>query len=306
MRNIIDNKMKSPNYRLFLFFYGISLKSLFIKLGMVLVLGLFSSVSAYTQGDFNIPYVPTPASVVQKMLDIADVGPGDYLIDLGSGDGRIVIDAAKRGAVGHGVEIDSELVRKAEENARNVHVDDKVMFLEEDVFKTDFSRASVVTIYLMNFINLELRPQLVEKLSPGTRVVSHSFDMKDWKPDKHVEESGHQIYYWVVPAAIEGEWQWEVSGKQFSMSVDQKFQEIELDMHTEGDSLEVKEQVLKGKRLNFTAIHPDSDLKYVYHGEVKQGEIKGKVQIIGKNTETIENWSASLARSKLPSSGILQ
>jgi len=305
MENIIYNKIKSRNRRLFLFLYGVSFKSMMAKTGMFLVLVLFSNVHVNGQEDFNIPYVPTPSSVVQKMLDIANVGPGDYLIDLGSGDGRIVIDAAKRGAVGHGVEIDSELVRKAEENARNAHVDDKVMFLEEDVFNTDFSRASVVTLYLMNFINMELRPLLIEKLNPGTRIVSHSFDMKDWKPDKHVEESGHQIYYWMVPAEIEGEWQWEVNGKQFSMSAEQKFQEIQLEIRLEGDSLEVREQVLKGRRLNFTAVHPDRNIKYICHGKVKARKITGKLQIIGNNTETVKNWTATAIKSKQQTSSIL-
>ncbi len=298
MENIIYTKMKNRQSRLFSFLYGVSLKSVMAKTGIFIVLTLFSPLNVNAQEDFNIPYVPTPSSVVKKMLDIANVGPGDYVIDLGSGDGRIVIDAAKRGAVGHGVEIESELVRKAEENARNAHVDDKVMFLEEDVLKTDFSRATVVTMYLMNFINLELRPILVEKLSPGTRIVSHSFDMKDWKPDKHVEESGHQIYYWMVPAEVEGEWQWKINGKQFSMTAEQKFQEINLDILLEGDSLEVKEQVLKGRRLNFTAVNPDRDVKYLCHGEVRGRKITGKLQVIANNTETVKNWTATAIKSK--------
>jgi SAM-dependent methyltransferase len=244
--------------------------------------------------DFNIPYVPTPSSVVNKMLDIAEVGPGDYLIDLGSGDGRIVIEAARRGAVAHGVEIDHDLVREAEEKARNANVENKVLFLEEDVFKTDFSRATVVTLYLMEIINLKLRPELLDKLNPGAKIVSHSFAMEDWKPDKHVEESGHQIYYWVVPAKIEGRWKWKTNGKHFTMLVEQQFQEISLELLANKDTLKVKDQVLKGNKLNFTAIHPDSGNKYLFHGEVKGKKITGKVQIIDKNSETIENWSAKL------------
>lgn len=287
-----NNKFDSRFNRLY--FSLISSLKLWMKRSMIFVLALISSSVAYAQDDFNIPYVPTPGSVVQKMLDIADVGPGDYLIDLGSGDGRIVIDAAKRGAVGHGVEIERDLVREAEDNARKAKVSDKVMFLEEDVFETDFSRASVITLYLMDIINIRLRPQLLDKLSPGTRVVSHSFGMKEWKPDKHVKEGEHDIFYWVVPAKIEGQWQWTVNGKQFTMLAKQEFQETRLDINVEGDSLEVKDHALSGKQLNFIAVYPDSSLKYIYHGRIKGDEIKGKVQIIGNNTESIENWSATV------------
>ncbi|MGM0529856.1 MAG: SAM-dependent methyltransferase [Bacteroidota bacterium] len=294
MKSPSHNKTENHSYG-FLFFF---LSSGLVKMEFpqrVLVFVLILLISGATQAqDVDIPYVPTPTAVVRKMLDIADVGPGDYLIDLGSGDGRIVIDAARRGAVGHGVEIDHDLVREAEDNARSADVSDKVIFLEEDVFDTDFSRASVVTMYLMNIVNIELRPELLDKLSPGTRIVSHSFGMEDWKPDKHIKEGDHDIYYWVVPAKIEGQWRWKVNGKQFTMSAEQEFQETRLELYTENDTLEVRDHALAGKRVNFTAVHPDSSLKYVYHGQVKGEEITGKVQIIENETEYIENWSATV------------
>ncbi|MFW5944462.1 MAG: SAM-dependent methyltransferase [Bacteroidota bacterium] len=261
---------------------------------MVFVFGLLLSTATYAQEDFDIPYVPTPQSVVHKMLDVANVGPGDYLIDLGSGDGRIVIEAVRRGAVGHGVEIESELVRKAEAKAREAGVSEKIMFLKEDVFETDFSGATVLTLYMMDIINLRLRPLLLEKLEPGTRIVSHSFGMKDWKPDKHLKEDDCEIFYWLVPSEIEGRWEWSVSDKRFIMTAEQEFQQLDIDIRAEGESLKVKEQMLQGKQLNFTAVHPDSNLKYVYHGEVEGETISGKVQIIDGSNETITNWSAKL------------
>ena len=136
--------------------------------------------------DPDVPYVPTPDHVVERMLDVAQVDSNDYVIDLGSGDGRIVIQAGQRGAAGHGVEIDAEKVRMARKNARDAGVEDKVMFVKEDLFKTDFSKATVITMYLLPSVMDRLVPDLLQKLEPGTRIVSHDFDMKGWLPDREV------------------------------------------------------------------------------------------------------------------------
>jgi ribosomal protein L11 methylase PrmA len=127
--------------------------------------------------ELDVPYVSTPHSVVEEMLDVANVGTDDYVIDLGCGDGRIVIAAAERGAYGHGIDLDPERIREARKNAKAAGVQDKVMFLQEDLFKTDFSRANVITMYLLSSVNLKLRPILLERLEPGTKIVSHNFDM---------------------------------------------------------------------------------------------------------------------------------
>jgi hypothetical protein len=148
----------------------------------------------------DVPYVPTPEIVVEKMLELAQVGPDDVIYDLGSGDGRIVITAAKKyGARGLGVDIDPERVKEARENAEKEGVSDRVKFREGNLFEMDLSGASVVTLYLLQSINMKLRPKLLAELKPGTRVVSHSFDMGDWKPEKEVEIEGRKIYYWTVP-----------------------------------------------------------------------------------------------------------
>lgn len=149
----------------------------------------------------DVPYVPTPDEVVERMLRLADVRPGDRLIDLGSGDGRIPIAAAKRfGIRASGVDIDPKRVAEARANARAAGVDDKVTFEVKNLFETPIADATVLTLYLLQRVNLELKPRILSELRPGTRIVSHQFDMGDWKPDR-TEQVGHRtIYLWTVPA----------------------------------------------------------------------------------------------------------
>jgi SAM-dependent methyltransferase len=151
----------------------------------------------------DVPYVPTPQDVVDKMLDLARVGKNDTLFDLGCGDGRIVVTAAKaRGARGTGIDIDPVRIAEATENAKKAGVSDRAKFRVGDLFKTDFSTATVVTLYLLPNINAKLRPQLWKQLKVGTRVVSHAFDMgSEWPAEKTVEVDGRTIYYWTVTEA---------------------------------------------------------------------------------------------------------
>ena len=148
----------------------------------------------------DVPFVPTPAKVVDRMLEIAQVGPNDVVYDLGSGDGRIVIAAAKKhGARGVGIDIDPERIREARDNARSAGVSDRVQFREGDLFTADISEATVVTLYLLPRINLELRPKVLSELKPGTRIVSHGFDMGDWLPAATRTVGSSTVYYWIVP-----------------------------------------------------------------------------------------------------------
>jgi len=151
----------------------------------------------------DVPYVPTPQEVVDKMLDLARVGKNDTLFDLGCGDGRIVVTAAKaRGARGTGIDIDPVRIAEATDNAKKAGVSDRAKFRVGDLFKTDFSTATVVTLYLLPNINAKLRPQLWKQLKVGTRVVSHAFDMgSEWPAEKTVEVDGRTIYYWTVTEA---------------------------------------------------------------------------------------------------------
>jgi SAM-dependent methyltransferase len=170
---------------------------------------LFVVSGAFAQ-DTDVPFIVTPDNVTQEMLKLADVKAGDYVIDLGSGDGRIVIVAAKRfGARGLGVEIVPELVAKSRDNARRAGVADRAEFRVQDLFTTDLSQATVITMYLLPEVNLQLRPRLLA-LKPGTRIVSHDWDMGDWKPDRVVtvdvpdkpigREKVSRLYLWTVPA----------------------------------------------------------------------------------------------------------
>lgn len=148
----------------------------------------------------DVIYVPTSDTVVDAMLKLAKVKSDDVVYDLGSGDGRIVIAAAlKFGARGVGIDIDPERISESNENARNAKVTDKVKFIEADLFESDFSDASVVTLYLLGRLNERLKPILFEQLKPGTRIVSHAFDMGDWKPEKTQVIDGKTIYLWTIP-----------------------------------------------------------------------------------------------------------
>jgi SAM-dependent methyltransferase len=154
----------------------------------------------------DVVYVPTPEAVVEKMLELGKVTKNDVLYDLGSGDGRIVVTAAQKfGTQGTGIEIRPDLIKEANSNAQQAGVTDRVKFLEQDLFQTDLSKATVITLYLLPDLNLKLRPTLL-KLKPGTRIVSHDFNMGDWKPDQVVEVKGpsrsHTVYLWTVPEKI--------------------------------------------------------------------------------------------------------
>ena len=157
------------------------------------------TTEAPTRGP-DVVYVPTPVPVVNEMLRLANVQANDVVYDLGSGDGRIVITAAQKvGARGIGIDISPERIREANENAKQAGVTDRVEFRQQDLFETNFSDATVVTLYLLPKLNVKLRPKLLRELKPGTRIVSHAFDMGDWKPDQVVEVDGKTVYYWVVP-----------------------------------------------------------------------------------------------------------
>jgi SAM-dependent methyltransferase len=153
-----------------------------------------------TTPHLDVPYVPSPNAVVNGMLKLADVKKGDVVYDLGCGDGRIVITAAKEfGAKGVGVDINPERIQEARENAKKAAVEEMVKFEENDLFKASIGDATVVTLYLLPDVNVRLRPKLLKDLKPGTRIVSHSFDMGDWKPDKEEIVDGRHIYLWTVP-----------------------------------------------------------------------------------------------------------
>lgn len=218
----------------------------------------------------DVPYVATPQDVVDSMLDLAKVAAGDYVIDLGSGDGRLVVTAAKRGAQGFGVDLDPKRIAESLENARKAGVSDRAQFFQRDLFETDFSRATVLTMYLLPDINLALRPKVLG-LKPGTRVVSHDFDMGDWVPDERlrmrsaVTHYDSNAYLWIVPADAAGRWQTE-GGEALRFEIAQTFQQIKLQASGAKGALGVSGARLGGDKISFTA-----------DGRAYEGRIAGDV-----------------------------
>jgi ribosomal protein L11 methylase PrmA len=174
-----------------------------VAAAMLLAVPSFSQAQAQPRPASQQPdviYVPTPHEVVDDMLRLANVGKGDVLYDLGSGDGRIAIAAAKKyGIRAVGIDIDPDRIKEATANAKKAGVEKLVQFRQEDLFKADFREATVITLYLLPDLNVKLRPKLWNEMKPGTRIVSHQFDMGTWKPEKRLESNGRTVYFWTVP-----------------------------------------------------------------------------------------------------------
>lgn len=184
-------------------------------------------VAPPTQRAPDVVFVPTPHKVVDQMLAVARVGPGDILYDLGSGDGRIVIAAARRfGIRATGIDIDPRRITESRFNADSARVTHLTEFTNADLFETDLSEASVVTLYLLPELNVRLRPKLFAELRPGSRVVSHSFGMGDWKADSTLMVDTRMVYYWVMPADISGDWSVTLGPRQLNVSITQQYQKI--------------------------------------------------------------------------------
>jgi SAM-dependent methyltransferase len=186
-----------------------------------------SSATYVAEESLDVPYVPTPRPVVERMMQLAEVGPSDYLIDLGSGDGRIALAAAQRGARALGVDIDPYRVNEATAAAQFAELQTRALFRRQDLFDTPLREATVVAMYLLPHINLRLRPRLLTELRPGTRVISHVFDMGDWRPDVAEQLNGSNIFMWIVPAVVGGTWlMTQADGSTAPLVFDQTFQQV--------------------------------------------------------------------------------
>jgi SAM-dependent methyltransferase len=247
---------------------------------------------------FEAPYVPSPSSTVDEMLRLADVGPRDVVYDLGAGDGRVVIAAAvKFGARGVGVELDGELVAMARERAARAGVAERVRFLQQDMFRTDLSEASVVALYLSPNLNLQLRPALLA-LAPGTRVVSHSSGMGDWRPDRRTAIR-KDVLLWIVPARVAGRWRARVgegpSPRELELEFAQRYQDISASAVLDGAHTHVWEASLEGDRLRFVLVEghgTDDEAGLYFEGRVAGRLIEGAVmRDVGRNRQTLP-WRA--------------
>jgi hypothetical protein len=271
---------------------------------------LFCAPALAQEGRGDVVYVPTPQIVVDEMLRMAKIGPKDFLIDLGSGDGRFVITAAKKfGARGFGVDLDTYLLRIANQTAQKEGVSDRARFVEQNLFETDLSEATVVSSYLLPQMNVKLRPKILA-LKPGTRVVAHDYHMGEWYPDdqrdipvpeKTVGTPGvSYVYLWYVPAKVAGTWQTQlnVAGKQvpYQIVFDQSFQILEGTLKGGPESATLRGR-LNGDQITFTTQPKGSpgSMRHEFRGRVERDTITGTVRI-GEGAGVREApWSARLA-----------
>jgi len=247
----------------------------------------------------DVPYVPTKYPVVDEMLRLANVQKTDLLIDLGCGDGRIVVSAAQKcGARAIGVDIDPDRIEESQENAAKAGVKDQVKFIQGDLFQAEIREASVVSLYLLTSVNLKLRPRLIRELRPGTRVVSHNFGMDEWKPDKTqdvmVDEISHDVFLWIIPANASGTWKWTLAEPKsnWEMDIKQFFQQISGSISVNGASAALKDAELSGDKIKFTAEKQvnGKTVSFVFEGVVRGHTIAG---IILQNGKELGEWKAS-------------
>jgi len=265
---------------------------------LVAALGLLG-LAARAQGpDERAPFITTPEEVVERMLALAGTRPGDTVIDLGSGDGRIVLAAARRpGVRGLGIEIDPKLVALSRERARGEGLAGRAEFVEGDVLHADLSRGTVITVYLLPSLLGRLQPRFLE-LRPGTRIVAHAFSMVGWRPDRSEtmriarrhEGQGDEstLHLWIVPAQARGRWQASApqAGGEWRIAIRQNFQEIEVEGSAGGRPLEAREARLEGESISWRGrlAVAGRDLPYRYRGRVQGGRIAGELQIEGAAT----------------------
>jgi len=260
-----------------------------------------------TSKNLDVPYIPTTMKVVQTLLDLGSVGPGDFLIDLGSGDGRIAITAAKEyGARGFGVDLNKGLVALSKKYAVAEGVEKNADFFVSYIFKTDIRAASVVTMYLVNEVNIQMRPKLLAELKPGSRIISHDFHLGEWRPDKMVHldigksyQDDTILYLWVVPARVAGWWQWRLSlsgeDHTFDLDLNQNYQNINGLVKNRDYNLQIFDADLKGNRIQFS-LYAEADERMIrqdYKGRVQGNTIVGTVQLKGAVEDAQLKWQAT-------------
>jgi precorrin-6B methylase 2 len=242
----------------------------------------FANMDSERRFKLDAPFVRTPDYVIAEILYKAGVGKDDILYDLGSGDGRIVIEAARKtGCRAVGIEIDADLVDDSRFNAARSGVTDRVRFVVSDIFKEDLSEATVVTIYMSGDVNLKLRPKLLRELKPGARIATYTFDMGEWKPDSTTSFGMEDAYFWVVPANASGRWTWtEGKGQsktRWELELKQAFQELSGQLTRNGESIPIQVGRVKGNEILFTLKDgtPGKSVSLNFTGRIRGNTIEG-------------------------------
>jgi SAM-dependent methyltransferase len=266
------------------------------------IVAFFASVCAFAAAapDVPTPYVPSTHGNVDEMLRLAAVQPGDVVYDLGSGDGRVVIAAARDwGARGVGIEIDGDLVAQSRDQARRDGVADRTVFHVIDALKADLRDATVVTMYLLTPLVNRLEPKLLKELKPGTRIVVHEYRFADWKPDRHVQVSKN-FYLYVVPAHVAGKWRLIAAlpegPREYDLEFQQRYQEVKGGARVAGGFLPAFDPRLSGERLSFVLV--EGDMSYRYEGRVAGSLIEGVVRWGRGLQQTQTTWRAVRAGLK--------
>lgn len=281
------------------------------QLLLVGLVALTVSASVHAQVS-DVPFVPTPSKVVDVMLGIAKVGPSDYVIDLGSGDGRIVIAAArKHGARGLGVDIDGALVDAARQEARRQGVSDRVAFANRNLFITDISDATVVTMYLYPRVIMQLRPRLLRELKPGTRIVSHEFALDEWQPDQKVTvpvpdkpygAPSSDVFLWIVPANAAGKWRWRPPGaaRDDEVTLEQTFQRLAGTGSIDGRAGRVTGGRVTGEEVRFSfRAEGEGESIREFSGRLSDDAIQGAVLVQGQSAVKREWQAVRVARGTI-------
>jgi hypothetical protein len=234
-------------------------------------------------------WVTTPERMIRRMLQLADTTKDDIVIDLGAGDGRIPIHAAKHfGARGIAVELEENLVQVAREAARREGVADRVQVIRQDLFEADLSTATVLALFISPGVMQRLKPRFLE-LGPGTRIVSHQFDLGDWEPDETVEVEGRKAYLWVVPAAVQGTWRVAVPGENFRLRFERRYQKLSASGERDGKRLHVLGAKLRGTEIQFTTFDRDGTSRH-FRGRLEGARLVGE-SYLGSDARSLA-WSA--------------
>jgi SAM-dependent methyltransferase len=239
------------------------------------------------QAGKDVIWVPTPEALVDRMLAMAKVTANDIVYDLGSGDGRTVIKAAKLGATATGIEYNPDMVTLSQKNAQAQGVTGKATFMKADLFETDLSKATVITMYLLPDINLRLRPKILD-LRPGTRVVSHAFTMGDWEPDERAEVEGRSAMLWIVPAKVGGNWTVKGPGGSYDVQLTQTYQKLTGTARTGSGGGPIEDGKVNGENVTFTIVDGGKRQRFV--GKVAGGVINGALDA-GSTAQT--GWTAT-------------